>query len=475
MERSEINKGEIREPAVAGSFYPSDPKTLSKQIKDFLDAVPAKKIDGEIIALISPHAGYIYSGQVAAHAYKLLTDNPFDKVIVIAPSHHAYFRGSSIYSKGAFRTPLGLIPIEDETAQKIMKESPAISFLPQAHDQEHSLEVQLPFLQVVQKDFRLIPIVMGDQSLENSQTLSDAIFKVIKGKRILMVASSDLSHFHSYVDAVKLDAVVINRVKNFDPKGLARDIAEGNCEACGAGPIITTMLLAQKMGANKALILKYANSGDVTGDKGRVVGYLAAVLYKESKSNPGKVGHKKVGTDLGLNDEEKKFLHNVASASIEAKLRGESLPLFDPPSPILKEKRGAFVSLHRHGQLRGCIGYIQAYKPLYQTISEMAVAAAFQDSRFSPLQKEEFKDLEIEISVLTPFKRITDINEIEVGKHGIYMVKVNHSGLLLPQVATEYGWDTKTFLENTCHKAGLDKDAWKDKDTEIYIFSADIF
>jgi hypothetical protein len=290
-----------------------------------------------------------------------------------------------------------------------------------------------------------------------------------------MVASSDLSHFHSYVEAVKLDAVVINRVKNFDPKGLARDIAEGNCEACGAGPIITTMLLAQKMGADKALILKYANSGDVTGDKGRVVGYLAAVLYKESKSNPGKVTHKKVGIDLGLNDEEKKFLHNVASASIEAKLRGESPPLFDPPSPILKEKRGAFVSLHKHGQLRGCIGYIQAYKPLYQTISEMAVAAAFQDSRFSPLQKEEFKDLEIEISVLTPFKRITDINEIEVGKHGIYMVKGNHSGLLLPQVATEYRWDTKTFLENTCHKAGLDKDAWKDKDTEIYIFSADIF
>jgi hypothetical protein len=475
MEKTETKKSEIREPAVAGSFYTSDPRALSKQIKGFLDAVPERKIEGEIIALISPHAGYIYSGQVAAYAYKLLIENSFDKVIVIAPSHHMYFHGASIYSKGAFRTPLGLIPIEEEISQKIIKESPTVSFLPQAHTQEHSLEIQLPFLQTVLKDFQLIPIIMGDQNLENCKTLSDALFTVIKGKKILIVASSDLSHFYSYDEAVRLDTVVADRIKNFDPRGLSRDLSEGRCEACGGGPIITTMLLAQKMGANRALVLKYANSGDVTGDKSRVVGYLAAVLSRDSKSLPGKGVNKKVGIDLGLNDEEKRFLHQVAKVSIEAKLRGESPPHFEPPSSQLNEKRGAFVSLHRHGQLRGCIGYIQAYKPLYQTVSEMATAAAFQDSRFTALRKEESKDLKIEISVLTPLKRITDIKEIEIGKHGIYIVKGFNSGLLLPQVATQYGWDAKTFLEHTCQKAGLSQDAWKEKDSEIYIFSADIF
>lgn len=475
MEGSEATRGEIREPAVAGSFYTANPRELSRQIKEFLDAVPKKKINGEIIALISPHAGYIYSGQVAAHAYKLLQDNPFDKVIVLAPSHRVYFHGSSIYSKGAFRTPLGLIPVDNEISQRIMQGNPAVSFLPQAHAQEHSLEVQLPFLQTVLKDFKLIPIVMGDQGKEGCKELSDAIFNAIKGKKVLIVASSDLSHFHTYDEAVKLDKVVMDRVRDLDPQGLAQDISAGRCEACGENPIITTMLLAQKMGANRAIVLKYANSGDVTGDKDRVVGYLAAVLYKETRSNPEKDSKKKAGIDLGLNDEEKKFLHHVASASIEARLRGEDPPQFNPTSPILKEKRGAFVSLHRHGQLRGCIGYIKPYKPLCQTVSEMAVAAAFQDTRFNPLKKDEFKDLEIEISVLTPFKKITDIKEIEVGKHGIQIVKGFYSGLLLPQVATEYGWDTKTFLEQTCTKAGLYKDAWKDKDTEIYIFSADIF
>ena len=475
MGKSDIRKGEIREPAVAGSFYTADPGALSKQIKDYLSAAPVKKIDGEIIAMISPHAGYIYSGQVAAHAYKLIADKPIHTVLVIAPSHRVYFKGASVYSQGAFRTPLGLIPIDEDICQKMIQASPAISFYPQAHAQEHSLEVQLPFLQTVLKDFKLIPIVMGDQNLENCKILSDAIFQAIKGKKVLIVASTDLSHFYSYDEALKLDNVVIDRIKNFDTQGFASDISEGKCEACGAGPVITTMLLAQKMGANKSLILKYANSGDVTRDKSRVVGYLAAVLYQENKSNPGKGNSKKVGTDLGLNEEEKIFLHQVAKASIEARLFGETPPRFDPPTAKLQEKRGAFVSLHRRGQLRGCIGYIQAYKPLCQTISEMAVAAAFQDSRFSPLRKEELKDLEIEISALTPLKRISDVQEIEIGKHGIYIVKGFNSGLLLPQVATEYSWNAETFLENTSLKAGLFKDAWKDKGAEIYIFSADIF
>lgn len=477
MNDKKVEKTNIREPAVAGSFYPANPIKLSQQIQEFLEAVPSKKIDGEIIALVTPHAGYIYSGQVAAYAYKLLCEKVYPIVLIIAPSHRVYFHGASIYSKGAFKTPLGLVSVDNELCEKIMSSSSSISFYPQAHIQEHSLEVQLPFLQSVLKEFKLIPIVMGDQSLDNCKTLSDAIFQVIKGKKILLIASSDLSHYYPYEKAVKLDNLVIEKIKNFDVEGLAKDFAEGKSEACGGGPIITVMLLAKKMGANKSIILKYENSGDVTGDKSGVVGYLSAIFLKEVKSGNKNGNSKKIGIDLGLSEEEKKFLHYIAKTSIEAKLLGKTPPAIDPTnvSENLRIKRGAFVTLHKHGILRGCIGYIQPYKPLYQTVSEMAIAAAFEDRRFPPLKKEELDDLEIEISVLTPLKKISDIDEINIGRDGLYVIKGFQSGLLLPQVATEYGWDRETFLEHTCLKAGLDKEAWKDKDTEIYIFSADIF
>jgi AmmeMemoRadiSam system protein A len=186
-------------------------------------------------------------------------------------------------------------------------------------------------------------------------------------------------------------------------------------------------------------------------------------------------GEKKVGVDLGLNEEEKKTLHQIAKTVIENLAKGKHVPEFKVEAPILKENRGAFVTIQKRGQLRGCIGYIEGHGPLYKTIEEMAGAAAFRDPRFNPVTERELPDLEIEISVLTPLRRITDMNEVEVGKHGIYIKKGWYSGLLLPQVATEYGWDRKTFLEHTCQKAGLPINAWQDKDTEIFVFSADIF
>jgi len=183
----------------------------------------------------------------------------------------------------------------------------------------------------------------------------------------------------------------------------------------------------------------------------------------------------KVGIDLGLKDVEKTTLLGLARTTIESKLKGKDAPAFIPDSDTLKENRGAFVSIHRHGNLRGCIGNISTEKPLYKTIREMALSAAFNDPRFAPLKENEFDDLDIEISVLTPMQQITDINEIEVGKHGLMIVKDHFSGLLLPQVATDYGWDRETFLSHTCMKAGLPEDAWEDKDTKIYAFSADVF
>ena len=184
---------------------------------------------------------------------------------------------------------------------------------------------------------------------------------------------------------------------------------------------------------------------------------------------------KKVGVDLGLNEQEKRILHDIVKAVVENKAKGKPVPGVNVDAPILKENRGAFVTIKKKGELRGCIGNIEGHGPLYKTVGEMAEAAAFQDPRFMPVTEREVSDLEYEISVLTPFKKIKEVNEIEVGKHGIYIKKGWSSGLLLPQVATEYGWDRQTFLEHTCLKAGLPSSAWRDQNAEIFIFSADIF
>lgn len=177
---------------------------------------------------------------------------------------------------------------------------------------------------------------------------------------------------------------------------------------------------------------------------------------------------------MALSEMEKKALLAIARKTIDARLTGRPMPEFQLVSEVLKEKKGAFVTLKKHDHLRGCIGYIEARKPLYRTVREMALAAAFDDPRFPPLKTDELKNVTIEISILSPLKEVKDIGEITVGVHGLYITKGFHSGLLLPQVATEYGWDRLTFLQETCYKAGLQRDAWKEKDAIVYIFSAEV-
>ncbi|MCJ7664579.1 MAG: AmmeMemoRadiSam system protein B, partial [Desulfobacterales bacterium] len=277
-------KQTIRESVIAGSWYPGDPARLTRDIKGYLAQVPEHKIDGELVALISPHAGYQYSGQVAAYAYKLLEGRHYDIVVIVAPSHHAYFKGVSVYPLGGFRTPLGIVPVAEDITKALLKKSPVINSLPEAHSQEHSLEIQLPFLQVVLKDFRLVPLVMGQQDLATCEELGRAIAEVIKGRNALVIASTDLSHFHPYDTAKALDQVVQDRVNAFDPEGLSKELGQGSCEACGGGPVVAVMLAARALGADKGEVLHYANSGDVTGDRSSVVGYMAAALSKSAKT-----------------------------------------------------------------------------------------------------------------------------------------------------------------------------------------------
>jgi AmmeMemoRadiSam system protein B/AmmeMemoRadiSam system protein A len=469
---------QIRESILAGSWYPGDAKRLRQDIESYLQKASVPDLHGQLLALISPHAGYRYSGPVAAYAYKLLEGRRFDTVVVIAPSHRAYFSGVSVYDRGGFRTPLGVVPLDTELVAALKERDRRIRFVAEAHAQEHSLEIQLPFLQVVMPGFKLVPLVMGDQSFTACQWLAEAVAACIGKKSVLVVASSDLSHFHPYQEAKKLDQVVLDTVNAFDPGALSESLKGGACEACGGGPMVTAMLIGKKLGANKSQVLHYANSGDVTGDHSGVVGYMAAAVWANPKTKGAAEGEgeqPKVGVDLGLTAEEKTALLKLARRIIEAKCQGAKAPVPEAQSPALNELRGAFVTLHKHGRLRGCIGHIQARQPLVRTVAEMAVAAAFDDPRFPPLRTEELKDIDIEISVLTPLRRITDVREVQVGTHGIYIRNGAYSGLLLPQVATEWNWDRTAFLEHTCEKAHLPKDAWREKETEIFIFSADVF
>lgn len=270
----------IRKPAVAGAFYSSDPEVLRNQIQGFLKKASPKHAAGSTVALIAPHAGYLYSGQTAAYAYKCIQGQSFKRVVVIAPSHHAYFEGVSVFPRGAYQTPLGLVPIDAETAQSLIKNCAIISHVPQAHSREHALEVQLPFLQVVLKSFVLLPVVMGTQDYKTCKTLSSHLLPLVKNDATLIIASSDLSHFHYDDEAKRLDNFVVDCITNFEPEGLSEALADGSCEACGGGPIITAMLLAKLLGAQNTSVLNYTTSGDITGDKSSVVGYVAAAILK---------------------------------------------------------------------------------------------------------------------------------------------------------------------------------------------------
>ncbi|MFC1624439.1 AmmeMemoRadiSam system protein B [Candidatus Omnitrophota bacterium] len=469
---SSSSSEEVRKAAVAGAFYPADKKELIETVDTFLDNVKKVDVKGRILALIVPHAGYVYSGQVAAYGFKQLEGTHFKKIIIVSPSHQVGFDGISIYKKGSFETPLGLLKIDEELSDRIIEKSERFIFYPESHLKEHAIEVELPFLQRIykDKDFTIVPITMGSPVFNDASILSDALYNVMD-EDTLLVISVDLSHYHLYEKAVQLDMSGISAIEKLDVKWLLEQVNNGDTEIDAPIAVLGTIMLANRYSA-KAKVLKYLNSGDVTGDKSRVVGYSSIVIYI-----PENLEEKEamILKDEYLNKDEKKVLIEIAKSSIIEAVTGEKKADAEVTQERLKENCGAFVTIKKHGQLRGCIGYIIAAKPLYETVRDVATSAAINDHRFSPLSEKELDEIEIEISALTPLKRINSIEEITVGKHGLYMKRGLNSGLLLPQVATEYGWDKETFLEHTCRKAGLPRGAWKDDSTEIYIFSAEVF
>jgi MEMO1 family protein len=270
----------LRKSVIAGSWYPGNPSVLRKDIENYFNSVSGFKLQEEIVGLIAPHAGYVYSGKVAANAYNLIREEKYDAVIVVGPSHRVAFRGVSVFSRGGFETPLGIVPVAEELVGKIKNLSRIIADIPDAHFQEHSVEIQLPFLQVALGEFLFVPLVMGNQDANTCQELAHTIYEASHGKKVLIVGSSDLSHFYNYNTAKKMDTIALEYLKNGDAAGLLRSLENGEVEACGGGPMATAILVSHMMKADKAHLLKYANSGDVTGDKSSVVGYAAAAYCK---------------------------------------------------------------------------------------------------------------------------------------------------------------------------------------------------
>jgi len=453
----------IRKPVWAGQFYSASPQELSKQIKHWLDEADYKPQYGyQLKALIVPHAGYMYSGEVAAHAYKQVLGQEFDAVVIIGPSHHFGFRGCSIYLKGGYVSPFGTVNV-DQVLSRELSRATGFGFIPEAHAKEHAIEVQIPFIQQTIPDTKIIPVVMGIPSRDMIGRLAKGIMDIALKSKILVIVSTDMSHYLPKEQANKKDRETIDLIVSRNIKELENRLLNRENILCGGAGVVTSLQYAMDLGETLVDFLCYDDSSSAGGPESQVVGYMAAAVYVKEEADEFVLSHR-----------EKDELLRIGRTAIQSYVKEKRIVCPEPHSSQLYARRGAFVTLKKRGRLRGCIGFIEPVGPLYKTVAQAAVYAACRDARFPPLSPSELAGLEIEISVLTIPRKIDDISEIEVGRHGLIIAKGPSKGLLLPQVATENSWSRTEFLEQTCLKAGLPKEAWK-TNVDIYIFEAIVF
>ncbi len=454
-------------PAVwAGQFYPDNPLQLRQIIEEWFAATLSLPPAKNIRAIIVPHAGYIYSGSVAAKAYAQVKSQSISTVIIMGPAHHYAFRGVSIDQDARYQTPLGLIEVDSPWAAKLAQLT-GYKTIPQAHKQEHSIEVQLPFIQVAWPQAKIVPVVFGYPRHKDVQKMAKALTKIMANPQVLVVATTDLSHYLPQAKANQVDAQTIKLIENLQAETLLQKATRGENIMCGVGPVSSLLLAAKQLKTSRLHILEYRDSTAGGGPASQVVGYVAATLEISPQSSGGK-------TEEALTEQEKKELLRLAREAITLFLQNKNPPHYTPSSPRLLEKKGVFVTLHHNGRLRGCIGFIESSLPLYQTVIQAAIYAAVKDVRFNPVSLDELPDVEIEISVLTPLTKITNPAQIQVGRHGLVIEKGRQKGLLLPQVALENGWDRLTFLRRACLKAGLPPNAWR-QGAKIFTFEAQVF
>jgi len=466
-----------RQPAVAGQFYPSGKSELySMLVGLFSKAVPSKGIPN-VLAIICPHAGYVFSGDVAASCYNQIDPSKkYDNIFILGPSHYVGFDGGSIYDSGNFVTPLGTVEVNTRLAKELIAKYPFFTDRSDAHLHEHSIEVQLPFLQhILKTPFRIVPIVLGTQDPQTCAKIGNALRQYFNSNN-LFVISSDFSHYPNYDDAARADKATADAIlSNSSEKFLetlqqneSKGIPNLQTSACGWAGILTLLCITESTSAFEFQAITNKNSGDSQyGDKSRVVGYYSIVVSRaQAKSDH---------TFL-LSDHDKSRLLAIARKTLEVYVQSGHFPEVDTAGfpAALKQPCGAFVTLRKHDDLRGCIGQFEPKSPLYRIVQQMTAAAAMRDPRFTAVEPDEVDKLNIEISVLTPLKRISSINEFQLGRDGIYLRKQGHTGTFLPEVATETGWTKEEFLGHCAEdKAGIGWDGWKD--AELYTYQAIVF
>jgi MEMO1 family protein len=463
----------VREPAVAGTFYPAETEDLAQFVDGLLARVDRKlEPDRDLKALVTPHAGYRYSGAVAAEAFVCLRDRPVSTVVLVGPDHYVGFEGVAVYPAGAFRTPLGDVWVDEELADIFLEAGPGVRAAPEAHQREHALEVQLPFLQRVLPEAKIVPVLMGFRSRMNVEALANALSRALDNPRVVIVASTDLSHYHPRDVARKLDQRVTDLVRAFAPTSLWEELRAGKVEACGGDSLVAVMLGAGIAGAETSRILRYGDSADCGGDQRSVVGYLSAALFRGMPPT----GVEFAAHEQALSPEEIETLLHLATASARTGVR-DPYPVMELRhlTPRLRAPGRAFVTLRRGRELRGCVGYVEPVGALWDTVARAARAAAHEDTRFPPVRPDEVTELTVEVSILTPPRPVALPEEIVAGRHGVIVSARGRRALLLPQAAVEHGWDRETFLAHACLKAGLPPDAWNREGTALSVFEAQIF
>jgi AmmeMemoRadiSam system protein B/AmmeMemoRadiSam system protein A len=474
MDIDGLGSVKVRQPfAALVGFYPKDRLELISLLENLLNEANIPEFNGDPLGALAPHAGYQYSGRLAAKVYRAFLGREVELVIIFAPPHRVYRREPTFDAVNYYETPLGRVEVDQSFIEELVSESPLFSVSRQPHIQEHAVEVQLPFLQYVLKPgFKIAPAVVGDLGLDELEKIADVLAKKLKYRNFIIISSSDFSHYYPYDQAMEMDLLGMDAINRFEPELLYKLLITNQVEMCGGYGTVLAMITLKKLGVNLAIDLGYYNSGDVIGtDEARasVVGYGAALFIRKPKI-------RKLVLEKWLSREEQQELLQLARRTIEEYLSTGRYSEYIPISEKLYQPFGAFVTLQtRDGKLRGCIGHIEADKPLYKVVQEMAIAAATQDPRFPPVTLEELNDLEIEISILSPLRRVKNLSEIEVGKHGLMVKKGFASGLLLPQVAVDWGFNRDEFVRQTLFKAGLDPSDLYSPDLEIYLFTAQVF
>ncbi len=467
-----------REPAVAGQFYPGNPDRLRSELQRLFTGIEVKPVKGNTLAVISPHAGYIYSGTVAAAAFmEIDAVKEFENVFVIGSSHRYAFDGASVYTRGDYKTPLGIVPVNIKLSRELMSVYDFYTDRSDVQNNEHSLEVQLPFLQYrLKKSFQIVPIVISTQHARTCEKIAESLLSFFTPANLFII-STDFSHYPGYDDACRVDSLTADAILTGDPDKLVKVLDKSEHAGipglstclCGWSSVLTLMYMTRKMQHIAYNLVDYKNSGDTAGieNRSRVVGYCAiSVRQDDSRQTTEDENDKDI---LTAND--KRVLINLVHDAIQTRLTGVQQSGIEQAvlTPGLLQYAGVFVSLYKQGKLRGCIGRFTPDLPLHELVQKMAVASAFHDHRFSPVKVDEIPELKTEISILTPLKKIDSIQEIELGRHGIYIKKGSASGTYLPQVALNTGWSKVEFLEHCASdKAGLGRNDWKNADLYTY-------